>query len=61
MTIEGNWIKGAVKNDYPDLKYKTVELPAGPKGKGTLPVHRSAGASRPTPRPRPRPSTSSRR
>lgn len=36
MTIEGNWIKGAVKNDYPDLKYKTVELPAGPKGKGTL-------------------------
>ena len=36
MTIEGNWIAGAVKNDYPDLKYKTVELPAGPKGKGTL-------------------------
>ncbi|MBM6399805.1 extracellular solute-binding protein [Phycicoccus sonneratiae] len=36
MTIEGNWIKGAVKNDYPDLKYKTVELPAGPSGKGTL-------------------------
>lgn len=36
MTIEGNWIKGAAKNDYPDLKYKTVELPAGPKGKGTL-------------------------
>lgn len=36
MTIEGNWIKGAVKNDYPDLEYKTVELPAGPKGKGTL-------------------------
>ena len=36
MTIEGNWIKGAVTNDYPDLKYTTVELPAGPKGKGTL-------------------------
>ncbi len=36
MTIEGNWIKGAAKNDYPKLKYKTVELPAGPKGKGTL-------------------------
>ncbi len=36
MTIEGNWIKGAVKNDYPDLNYTTVELPAGPKGKGTL-------------------------
>jgi multiple sugar transport system substrate-binding protein len=36
MTVEGNWIKGAAKNDYPDLKFKTVELPAGPKGKGTL-------------------------
>ncbi len=36
MTIEGNWIKGAVKNDYPKLNYTTVELPAGPKGKGTL-------------------------
>jgi multiple sugar transport system substrate-binding protein len=36
MTLEGNWIKGAVTNDYPDLKYTTVELPAGPQGKGTL-------------------------
>ncbi len=36
MTIEGNWIKGAVKNDYPDLQYTTVELPEGPEGKGTL-------------------------
>lgn len=36
MTIEGNWIKGAVTNDYPDLEYTTVELPAGPEGKGTL-------------------------
>ena len=35
MTIEGNWISGA-KKDFPDLKYKTVELPAGPGGKGTL-------------------------
>ncbi|MEV7966441.1 extracellular solute-binding protein [Sphaerisporangium sp. NPDC088356] len=36
MTIEGNWIKGAMKADYPDLKYTAYELPAGPKGKGTL-------------------------
>ncbi len=36
MTIEGNWIKGAVKNDYPKLKYTTAQLPEGPKGKGTL-------------------------
>ncbi|WP_343450133.1 sugar ABC transporter substrate-binding protein [Micromonospora oryzae] len=36
MTIEGNWIKGALQNDFPDVKYRVVELPAGPKGKGTL-------------------------
>lgn len=36
MTIEGNWIKGAMKNDFPDVKYKVVEMPAGPAGKGTL-------------------------
>ncbi|GAB2924998.1 extracellular solute-binding protein [Nonomuraea fastidiosa] len=36
MTIEGNWIKGAMKADYPDVKFSVHELPAGPKGKGTL-------------------------
>ncbi|WP_067175451.1 sugar ABC transporter substrate-binding protein [Microtetraspora niveoalba] len=36
MTIEGNWIKGALKADFPDVKYSVHELPAGPKGKGTL-------------------------
>jgi len=36
MTIEGNWIKGAMTHDFPNVKYKVVELPAGPKGKGTL-------------------------
>jgi multiple sugar transport system substrate-binding protein len=36
MTIEGNWIKGALKADFPDVKYTAYELPAGPKGKGTL-------------------------
>jgi multiple sugar transport system substrate-binding protein len=36
MVMEGNWIQGAMKNDFPDVKYKVVELPAGPKGKGTL-------------------------
>ena len=36
MTIEGNWIKGAMTNDYPDVPYTTVEMPAGPAGKGTL-------------------------
>ena len=36
MTIEGNWISGALTKDFPNLKYKVVELPAGPAGKGTL-------------------------
>lgn len=36
MTVEGNWIKGAMKNDFPKVKYQTVEMPEGPGGKGTL-------------------------
>jgi multiple sugar transport system substrate-binding protein len=36
MTIEGNWIKGALTKDYPTIKARIVELPAGPTGKGTL-------------------------
>jgi multiple sugar transport system substrate-binding protein len=36
MTIEGNWIAGAMKADYPTVSYKVVPLPAGPAGKGTL-------------------------
>jgi multiple sugar transport system substrate-binding protein len=36
MTIEGNWVKGSLSKDYPNVKAKFVELPAGPAGKGTL-------------------------
>jgi multiple sugar transport system substrate-binding protein len=36
MTIEGNWIRGALTKDYPTLKTKIVPLPAGPAGNGTL-------------------------
>jgi multiple sugar transport system substrate-binding protein len=36
MTIEGNWITGAMQNDYPDVNYTVAELPEGPAGKGTL-------------------------
>ena len=36
MTIEGNWIAGAMTHDYPTVSYRVVELPAGPAGKGTL-------------------------
>ncbi|GGZ66903.1 sugar ABC transporter substrate-binding protein [Streptomyces bluensis] len=36
MTIEGNWLIGGMKADYPDVKYTAVPLPAGPAGEGTL-------------------------
>lgn len=36
MTIEGNWIAGAMQSDYKNVKYTVVALPAGPGGKGTL-------------------------
>ena len=36
MTIEGNWITGALKSDFPNIKYKVAELPEGPAGQGTL-------------------------
>lgn len=36
MTIEGNWITGAMQSDYPSIKYAVIPLPAGSAGKGTL-------------------------
>lgn len=36
MTIEGNWIDGAMKADFPDVPYRVVPLPAGPAGPATL-------------------------
>lgn len=36
MAIEGNWLTGSMSVDYPSVKYKVVELPAGPAGKGTM-------------------------
>ena len=36
MTIEGNWIKGALTNDYPDVNAIFAPLPEGPAGAGTL-------------------------
>ncbi|WP_439592104.1 sugar ABC transporter substrate-binding protein [Microbacterium sp.] len=36
MVIEGNWITGAMANDFPDVDYVVAELPAGPAGQGTL-------------------------
>jgi multiple sugar transport system substrate-binding protein len=36
MTIEGNWIVGAMNNDFPDINWAVSELPAGPEGPGTF-------------------------
>ena len=36
MAMEGNWIKGALQHDFPDIKYSVVPMPAGPAGQGTL-------------------------
>jgi multiple sugar transport system substrate-binding protein len=36
MTIEGNWLQGAMSTDFPSVHYAVVPLPAGPAGKGTL-------------------------
>lgn len=36
MTFEGNWILGFMKEQAPNLKFQSVELPAGPKGKATM-------------------------
>ncbi|QNG36455.1 extracellular solute-binding protein [Geodermatophilaceae bacterium NBWT11] len=36
MTIEGNWLVGAMEADYPDVGYTVVPLPEGPGGAGTL-------------------------
>jgi multiple sugar transport system substrate-binding protein len=36
MTVEGNWIVPFLKDQFPDLKYGLVELPAGPAGKATM-------------------------
>lgn len=37
MTVEGNWIIGAMQSDYPKIQYEVVPMPAGPTGDhGTL-------------------------
>jgi len=37
MTVEGNWIIGAMQSTYPKVSYEVVPMPAGPTGKhGTL-------------------------
>ena len=35
MAMEGNWIIGAMTNEFPDVEYATVPLPAGPAGQSS--------------------------
>lgn len=36
MVIEGPWIAGALRNDFPDVNWFAADLPEGPAGPGTL-------------------------
>lgn len=36
MTVEGNWIAGAMSKDFSAVQYQAVPLPKGPAGAGTL-------------------------
>jgi multiple sugar transport system substrate-binding protein len=36
MVIEGPWIVGALRNDFPDVNWFAANLPEGPAGPGTL-------------------------
>jgi len=36
MTVEGNWIVGALAQDFPDRAYAVAELPVGPAGPATF-------------------------
>lgn len=50
MTIEGNWLAGTLKQDFPDIDYKVAELPEGPKGKATLAFSNCWGVAADSPR-----------
>ncbi len=43
MTIEGNWIGGAMTADFPDVDYTVAELPQGPGRAGHPRVHQLLG------------------
>ncbi|MBO0727669.1 MAG: extracellular solute-binding protein [Acidimicrobiaceae bacterium] len=36
MVVEGPWLDGAMKADYPNVQYRVVDMPAGPAGPGTM-------------------------
>ena len=43
MTIEGNWIRGALTKDFPNIKTKVVELPGRPGRQGHAAVQQLLG------------------
>jgi len=49
MTIEGNWITGAMNSDYSNINWTAVPLPAGPKGMGTLQFANGWGIAKDSP------------
>lgn len=49
MTVEGNWITGAMSSDYPNIDYSVIPLPAGPAGKGTLQFSNCWGIAKDSP------------
>jgi multiple sugar transport system substrate-binding protein len=49
MTIEGNWVTGELKNDFPNVKYTVVPLPSGPAGQGTLQFSNCWGIAKDSP------------
>ena len=49
MTVEGNWVQGELSSDFPDVKYTVVQLPAGPKGMGTLQYSNCWGIAKDSP------------
>lgn len=36
IVFEGGWLVGALKNDFPDIKFAIAEMPAGSAGKQTI-------------------------
>ncbi len=45
MTLEGGWMVNFMKNDYADVEYSAVSVPAGPEGKADIIFTNGIGVS----------------
>ncbi len=52
MTYEGGWMVNFMRQNYPDVVWKAVELPAGPKGKADVIFTNAIGVNASTKYPR---------